>query len=271
MSGLNFERAPGHHQRHHRAVARAGRRSESAGAVHRVDADALSTCRPFAAAHPHAAAAAPTSGRASGSATRSPCRRTSTCSSNIACVVGGRRRFTLFPPEQMPNLYIGPIEFTHLGRADQHGAAARTGPRALSAFRRSAAPRAAAPSSSPATRMYIPYGWWHHVESLTPFNVLVNYWWNDARQAGLALRRACCTRRSRCATCRPISARCGARCSSTSYSRSPDESHGAPAARTARHAGPAFRGAHAGDSRHPGERFLAAVIRNHWRARPLET
>ena len=57
-------------------------------------------------------------------------------------------------------------------------------PRALSALRRSAGGLADAPSSSPATRCYIPYGWWHHVESLTPFNVLANYWWNDARAAG---------------------------------------------------------------------------------------
>jgi hypothetical protein len=104
-------------------------------------------------------------------------------SDNIACVVGGRRRFTLFPPEQVDNLYVGPFEFNVSGLpislVNLRSPDLARFPRFAEAMRhmRSA-------ELEPGDAIFIPYGWWHHVESLTPFNVLVNYWWNDARQTG---------------------------------------------------------------------------------------
>jgi hypothetical protein len=28
--------------------------------------------------------------------------------------------------------------------------------------------------------MFIPSMWWHHIEALAPFNVLINYWWRQS-------------------------------------------------------------------------------------------
>ena len=102
---------------------------------------------------------------------------------NIACVVGGRRRFTLFPPEQVKNLYLGPIDFTPAGAPVSmvpltNPDLARY-PRFADAMR-----NAVRAELEPGDGIYIPYAWWHHVESLTPFNVLVNYWWNTAPKLG---------------------------------------------------------------------------------------
>ncbi|MEO8018097.1 MAG: cupin-like domain-containing protein [Pseudomonadota bacterium] len=102
---------------------------------------------------------------------------------NIACVVGGRRRFTLFPPDQVSNLYLGPIDFTPSGvpvsMVSLHEPDFARFPRFAEALRHS---RSA--ELEPGDALYIPYGWWHHVESLTPFNVLVNYWWNNTPRLG---------------------------------------------------------------------------------------
>lgn len=97
---------------------------------------------------------------------------------NLACVAAGRRRFTLFPREQFRNLYLGPIDNTPAGRAismvDFHNPDFAAHPR----FREALA-HAQAAELEPGDALYIPSMWWHHVEGLEPFNILLNYWWRE--------------------------------------------------------------------------------------------
>lgn len=117
---------------------------------------------------------------------------------NLACVAVGRRRFTLFPRDQFRNLYLGPIDNNPGGQAismvDFHAPDFAAHPR----FREALA-HAQTVELDAGDALHIPALWWHHVEGLAPFNVLVNYWWrrtprwfgqpNDAlNHAILALR-----------------------------------------------------------------------------------
>lgn len=97
---------------------------------------------------------------------------------NIAVCAVGRRRFTLFPPEQMANLYPGPLENTPAGRpvsmVDLRAPDLAVYPRFAEAL-----DHARVAELEPGDAIVIPSLWWHHVEALAPFNVLVNYWWRD--------------------------------------------------------------------------------------------
>lgn len=99
---------------------------------------------------------------------------------NIACVVGGRRQFTLVPPDQTANLYVGPLDFTIAGQplslVDFHKPDYDRFPRFKEAL---AAARSA--TLGPGDAIYIPSMWYHHVESLDQFGVLVNFWWREAQ------------------------------------------------------------------------------------------
>jgi hypothetical protein len=97
---------------------------------------------------------------------------------NIGCVVAGRRRFTLFPPEQIENLYIGPLDFGHTG-APMSVVSLRNPDLEQYPKFRTALGQAQSGELKPGDAIVIPPLWWHHVESLEPFNVLVNYWWHD--------------------------------------------------------------------------------------------
>lgn len=97
---------------------------------------------------------------------------------NLACCVAGKRRFTLFPPDQFRNLYLGPIDNTPAGRAvsmvDFHKPDYTAHPDFAEALC-----HAQVAELEPGDALFIPSMWWHHVEGLSPFNILLNYWWRD--------------------------------------------------------------------------------------------
>ncbi|MBM0103730.1 cupin-like domain-containing protein [Steroidobacter sp. S1-65] len=98
---------------------------------------------------------------------------------NVACVVVGHRRFTLFPPEQLQNLYIGPLDFTPAGQAISMVDFARPDLQRFPKFAE-AVRHAQLAELGPGDALFIPSMWWHHIEALDAFNVLVNYWWRQS-------------------------------------------------------------------------------------------
>ena len=95
---------------------------------------------------------------------------------NVACVVAGRRRFTLFPPDQIKNLYIGPLDLTPAGQAISLVDFSNPDFDRFPNFEK-ALQAACTYDLEPGDAIFIPSMWWHHIESLSSFNMLVNYWW----------------------------------------------------------------------------------------------
>ncbi len=110
---------------------------------------------------------------------------------NVACVVAGTRRFTLFSPEMTSRLYMGPIDFTMAGQPVSLAASAAPDDERFPLFRE-VRDQALVAELRAGDAIYIPKLWWHQVEAISPFNVLVNYWWDafatpDAPSIGLLL------------------------------------------------------------------------------------
>ena len=97
---------------------------------------------------------------------------------NVAVCAAGRRRFTLFPPEQFANLYLGPLENTPAGRpvsmVDLRAPDFAAHPRFAEALA-----HAQMAELEPGDAIFVPSLWWPHVEGLAAFNILVNFWWRD--------------------------------------------------------------------------------------------
>lgn len=100
-------------------------------------------------------------------------------SHNLACCLVGRRRFTLFPPEQVANLYPGPLEPTPGGQVVTMTDIEHPDFERFPGLRE-ALEAAVVAELEPGDAVYYPALWWHQVSALDAFNVMVNYWWNVA-------------------------------------------------------------------------------------------
>ncbi|WP_416308250.1 cupin-like domain-containing protein [Neptunicella sp. SCSIO 80796] len=100
-------------------------------------------------------------------------------SDNLACVVAGRRRFVLFPPQQTCNLYPGSLNFTPAGAPTSLVDLNNPDFERYPLFKQALA-EAYSAELNPGDAIFIPMLWWHHVESLAKVNALMNYWWNGS-------------------------------------------------------------------------------------------
>jgi hypothetical protein len=98
---------------------------------------------------------------------------------NLACVVSGRRRFTLFPPEQVANLYVGPLDLTPAGQPISLVDLAAPDLERFPRFAEALA-QAQVAELEPGDAVFIPSQWWHSVEALSPVSALVNFWWRQS-------------------------------------------------------------------------------------------
>jgi hypothetical protein len=98
---------------------------------------------------------------------------------NLAVCAVGQRRFTLFPPEQVENLYVGPMELAPGGQdisiVDITHPDVERFPKIKKALK-----AALVAELSAGDALFLPSMWWHHVESLTSLNVLITHWWRNS-------------------------------------------------------------------------------------------
>ena len=97
---------------------------------------------------------------------------------NLACPIAGTRRFTLFPPDQIGNLYVGPLDPTPAGQAislvDIEAPDLARHPHFADALA-----HAEVAELGPGDALYIPSMWWHHVRAPERFGAQINFWWRD--------------------------------------------------------------------------------------------
>lgn len=107
--------------------------------------------------------------------------RTTACahfdiSHNLAVCMVGHRRFTLFMPDQIENLYPGPLEPTPGGQVISLVDFTAPNFDLYPKFQK-ALDNAQVAELAPGDVLFYPSMWWHQVEALDGFNIMINYWW----------------------------------------------------------------------------------------------
>ncbi len=105
-------------------------------------------------------------------------------SDNIACVIHGKRRFTLFPPDQIKNLYIGPLDRTPAGQSISLVDFENPDFVQFPNFK-IALGKAQTVELDPGDAIFIPTMWWHQVICPGPVGVMLNFWWRNMKFGAL--------------------------------------------------------------------------------------
>src|SRR3569833_119197 len=159
------------------AVFRPGERSVFVGSV------PTARCLPGVVARNHAPLAATAAGPRIWLGTAANISSHYETTDNLACVFAGRRRFTLYSPELIGKLYIGPLDNTMAGPPVSLAASAPAGSENEFPLFAEIRDQALTVELEAGDALYLLKLWWHQVESTAPFNGLVNYWW-DAFSVG---------------------------------------------------------------------------------------
>ncbi|MEO1553576.1 MAG: cupin-like domain-containing protein [Pseudomonadota bacterium] len=101
-------------------------------------------------------------------------------SENIACNVSGVHRFVIFPPDQIENLYVGPIDYNMAGQPASMVDLLNIDLARFPKFE-TATQNARIVELHPGDASYLPSLWWHFVDSSGPLNVLVNCWFDELK------------------------------------------------------------------------------------------
>jgi len=102
---------------------------------------------------------------------------------NFYSVLVGSKRFTVFPPEVLPDMYVGPLEGgpygTPASMVNLYAPDLVKYPRFARALE-----KAGCVELHPGDVFYLPANWWHHVQS-NGLNGAANYWWTDLDEHSL--------------------------------------------------------------------------------------